>query len=92
VTVAVVTSPMRFPAAFAAAMTVGLGLPSGVMDTAPFSTLKPVDMADAAAAESVTYGPWGLVDKSPNAPSRNTTSVVASDSLRKTLLEYLPSQ
>jgi hypothetical protein len=56
-TVAVVTRPIRLPDAFAACMTVRNGLPSGATDMAPFSTLTPVDMAEAAAAESVTYGP-----------------------------------
>ena len=81
---------MRFPAAFAACMRVRNGLPSGATETAPFSTFTPVDMAEAAAAESVTYGPWGLVTRSPSVPSRNTTSVVTNGCPRSTRLEYLP--
>ena len=35
-------------------MTVRGDAPSGVIEIAPFLTLNPVDIADAAAAESVT--------------------------------------
>ncbi len=45
---------MRLPAAFAASMTVGGDAPSGVIEIAPFLTLTPMDIADAADAESGT--------------------------------------
>jgi hypothetical protein len=49
-------------------MTVAGDLPSGVIETAPFATLTPVAIAEAAAEESVTYDAWGLVARSPNVP------------------------
>ena len=81
---------MRLPAAFAASMTVRGEAPSGVIETAPLATLKPVDIAEAAAAESVTYTPCGLVTSNPNTPWRSTTSVVTNGCLRRTWLEYRP--
>src|SRR5262245_28991040 len=71
-------------------MTVRGDRPSGVIETAPLTTLNPVDIAEAAAAESVTYAPCGEVTSNPIAPWRNTTSVVANGCRRSTALEYRP--
>src|SRR5688572_22998984 len=49
-----------------------------------------MDIAEAAAAESVTYESCEWVLIRPSMPSRNTTSVVANGCPRSTRLEYFP--
>ena len=82
-TLAVVTSPMRFPRAFAASMTVRRDWPSGPTPIAPIVVLTPVDMVVAVAAESVANASWGCVVKRPSVPVFNTTSVTAKGSFRR---------
>ena len=73
---------MRLPRAFAASMTVVTALPSGVTPIMPLLVLYPIDIAVAAAAESVTNESAECVVSSPSAPVLKTTSVAAKGFLR----------